>query len=76
MPLDEETIKQIYFYCDNKDPNGMYHNNDDNLDVLEFAKKIAEYVDINARKEEHLRCVEIAKAVNSKVAELINTKAP
>ena len=32
MPLDEETIKQIYFYCDNKDPNGMYHNNDDNLE--------------------------------------------
>ncbi len=76
MQLDEDTIKQIYFYCDNKDPNGMFHNNDDDLDVLEFARKIAEYVDFNARKEEHLRCVEIASAVNTKVAELLYTKNP
>jgi len=35
--LTNEDIKQVFFYCENKDPNGFYAND---VDIIEFAKKI------------------------------------
>lgn len=34
----EDLIKQVYFYCDNKDPNGLYADKD--IDLREFASKL------------------------------------
>lgn len=39
--LTTEDIKQIFFYCDNKDPNGYYAND---VDILEFGRKIEQVV--------------------------------
>ena len=39
--MDENLIKQIFFYCKNNDPNGLYTDpTDESLDILEFANKI------------------------------------
>lgn len=38
--LNEEDIKQVFFYCDNRDPNGFYA---DDVDLLEFGQKIAAF---------------------------------
>ena len=73
MNIDNETIKQIFFHCENSDPEGIYP---EAVDIVEFANKIAEYVDFNARKEEHERCIAIASEVNSKVAELLFIMKP
>lgn len=35
--LSEDEIKQIFFYVNDKDPNGCYA---DNVNVTDFAKKI------------------------------------
>jgi hypothetical protein len=35
--LTNEDIKQIFFYCENKDPNGFYAND---VDIIEFARKL------------------------------------
>jgi len=35
--LTNDDIKQIFFYCENRDPNGFYA---DGVDILEFAKKL------------------------------------
>lgn len=40
MPLNPEDIKQVFFYCDNKDPSGYYAND---VDVIEFGQKIAAF---------------------------------
>ena len=40
MALNPEDIKQVFFYCDNKDPNGYYAND---VDILEFGQKIAAF---------------------------------
>jgi hypothetical protein len=31
-------VKQVYFYCENKDPTGLYPDRD--IDLREFASKL------------------------------------
>ena len=39
--LSNDEIKQVFFYCTHKDPQGLYA---DEVDILEFGNKIAAYV--------------------------------
>jgi hypothetical protein len=39
--LSPEDIKQIFFRCSHKDPQGFYA---DEVDIIEFAKKIEAFV--------------------------------
>lgn len=75
MKLTEADIRQIYFYCKNNDPNGLYHNKDDELDIIEFGTKIGEYVALRAaheaKREEHKRCVELVEKINPTVAKYL-----
>lgn len=34
----EELVTQVYFYCDNRDPNGLYADKD--IDLREFSSKL------------------------------------
>ena len=38
--LNNEDIKQVFFYCDHRDPAGFYAND---VDILEFGQKIAAF---------------------------------
>jgi hypothetical protein len=69
MILDEDTVKQIFFYCDNKDPNGMYA---DEVDLLEFANKLEDYLTAQIQKAEHARCVKLVASVNEPVARMLD----
>lgn len=68
MNISEADIRQIYFHCKNDNPNGLYHNKDDELDIVEFGTKVAEYVALRAaqeaKREEHMRCVQLVKDIN------------
>jgi len=54
----EDLIKQVYFYCENKDPNGLYPSED--IDLREFASKLIAVYEANKalrnkeRLDEHL----------------------
>ena len=78
MKITEADIRQIYLYCKNDNPNGLYHNKDDELDIIEFGTKISEYVSIRAENEgkrlEHKRCIEIVKLMNPIVASYLESK--
>lgn len=75
MMMDEELIKQIFFYCKNNDPNGLYTDpTDESLDILEFARKIEAVLSIQVRDKEHARLVEIAKSLNANVARVLEEK--
>jgi hypothetical protein len=70
--LTEETVKQILFYCQNRDPKGLYYSDDEEpLDVLEFAGKLEEYLTERIRLKEHARCVDIVKSMNKDVARVL-----
>lgn len=63
--MTDEEIKQVFFYVDDKDPEGLYA---DDVNILDFGRKIAAF--------EHKRCMKIASSVNTKVAELLEKNPP
>lgn len=79
--IDEELVKQIFFYCKNNDPNGLYTDpTDESLDVLEFARKIEAVLphvnELHIRLQEHARCVEIVKDMNKSIAAQLDYQKP
>jgi hypothetical protein len=73
--LTENDVKQIFFYCNNDDPNGLYIDLQDNvLDVVEFAHKLEAVITANVRSAEHARLVKIAKSINANVARVLEEK--
>ena len=73
--LTENDVKQIFFYCNNDDPNGLYVDlQDDPLDIVEFAHKIEAIITSKVRNAEHARLVEIAKSLNPNVARVLEEK--
>jgi hypothetical protein len=71
--LNEDTIKQIYFYCDEKLPNAVYA---DEVDIIQFARRVAEFVKPIAAKEEHQRCVGIIAELNKDVSKALDNLPP
>jgi hypothetical protein len=71
--LNEELIKQIYFYCDEKLPDAIYA---DNLDIIQFANKIAAVVAPMVAMKEHQRCVKIVSDMNGEVAKALEGQRP
>lgn len=69
--LSNEDIKQIFLYCDNKDPNGAYAND---VDIFEFGQKVAAVVAIKAAKEERQKCIEFVMSLNSEVGKALADK--
>jgi hypothetical protein len=71
--LGEETIKQIYFYCDEKRPDAIYA---DDLDIVQFANKIAAFVEPIIAAKEHQRCVKIVSSMNLEVSRSLENQRP
>lgn len=71
--LSEEEVKQIFFYCDQHEPNAVIA---DDVDIVQFAHKIEAIVRIDAAKKEHQRCVEIVSQMNREVAKALNNVRP
>ena len=71
--MNEQDIKQILFTCKSQqpdaevDPKGLYA---DNLDVIEFGKKIA----LDAARKERAECIKFVKSLNHLVAEALAVK--
>ncbi len=40
MKLDPDDIKQVFFYCENRNPEGFYAND---VDIIEFGQKMADF---------------------------------
>jgi hypothetical protein len=71
--LSEELIKQVYFYCDEKLPDGIYA---DEVDIIQFANKIAAVVEPMVAMKEHQRCVKIVSDMNKEVGNALNNQRP
>lgn len=63
--ISDADIKQIFFYCDNKDPNGSFA---DGVDILEFGKKVAAVAEVDGRKAEREKCVNFIAQTNPELA--------
>lgn len=73
MTIDEDLVKQVFFYVDDKDPKGVYA---DNVNILDFAEKFYAVIRRDIAREEHERCVEIVGHMNREVAKALKTQRP
>jgi hypothetical protein len=71
--LNEELIKQVFFYSDEKRPNALIA---DDVDVVQFAQKIEQVVTESVVLEEHRRCVKIVESLNKDVARALANTPP
>ena len=73
--ISEDLIKQLYFHCDNNDPNGLYVDNaSEPLDIIEYARKLENAISDQVRLKEHARCVEIVRSMNKDVARVLEDR--
>jgi hypothetical protein len=73
MVLSEETVKQIFFYSDNPRKDAILA---DEVDIVQFANNVAQYVKKQYAVEEHARCVKIVKDMNPEVARALDNQKP
>jgi hypothetical protein len=75
--ITEDMIKQIFFYCNNDDPNGLYTDpSGEALDVLEYARKIEAVIQTSVRLQEHKRCVDLVRFMNKDIARVLEDNKP
>lgn len=68
--IDEALVKQVFFYVDDKDPKGFYA---DNVNLLDFARKMDAVLSTRHRSAERDRCMDIIRQHDPKLAELLST---
>ncbi len=66
--LTDLQIKSVFLECDNKNPDGMYA---DDVDVLEFAKKLEEFLGAEFSKREQEKCIKFVRSLNVEVAKAL-----
>ena len=71
--LTEETIKQIFFYCDVHEPDALIA---DEVDIVQFSNKLLAYAHPHLAKAEHERCVAIVAELNPEVAKALEHQRP
>jgi hypothetical protein len=69
--ITEETIKQVFFYCDNKNPAGIYVSD---ADLMEFSEKLIAVVGKSIADAERAECLKIVEALNPEIARVIRDR--
>ena len=69
--LSNEELKQIFFHCDNKSPDGCFA---DDVDILEYGHKVAAVVIQKAVKVEREKCIEFVMSLNTEVGKALAEK--
>jgi len=71
--LNEELVKQVFFYSDEKRPDPLIA---DEVDILQFAQKLEAVLRPLITAEEHKRCVTIVAHMNREVANKLQRQYP
>jgi hypothetical protein len=69
--IDEETVNQIFFYCDNENPDGVYVND---ADLMEYSEKLIAVVGRSIADAERAECLKIVEALNPEVARVLKDR--
>jgi hypothetical protein len=71
--ITDDTIKQVFLYVEDQDPQAVYA---DNVNIIDFARKIIDVAKKEIQAEEHARCVEIVSHMNREVAKALEGQRP
>jgi len=70
--ISNDDIRQIFFYCEHKSRDGVYA---DNVDILEFGRKIAEVAFLKGQDAERAGCIAFVKPLNKEVAKALEHRS-
>jgi hypothetical protein len=71
--LNEELVKQVFFFSDEKRPDQLIA---DEVDILQFAEKLEAVLRPMIAAEEHKRCVNIVAHMNREVSNGLQSQRP
>lgn len=66
--LTNDKIKELFLQCENTDPDGLYA---DDVDLLEFSRKIESASIEEAVKKERDECIKFVRSLNIQVAKAL-----
>jgi len=69
--VTEDIIKQIYFHCENKLPEGIYP---EEIELIEFSEKLILAVAPAVAKAERDECLKIVQSLNPEVARVVRER--
>jgi len=69
--LTDDTIKKLFLDCEHNNPKGLYA---DEVDIIEFGRRIVIEATIQARKAEREFCVQVVADLNSEVAKVLEAQ--
>jgi hypothetical protein len=75
--ITEDDLKHILMACKSQDPsepidpNGLYT---DNMDIIEFGRKVEEKVAMLYARKERAECIKFVKSLNTEVARALSDK--
>lgn len=64
-----DTIKQVYFYCENKDKDGLYPNE---IDLIEFSERLIAVIGKDIARAERQECIKVVEGLNKDVARALS----
>lgn len=70
--LNEDLVKQIFFYVEENRPNALVAT----TDIMDFADKIEQVCAVEFARREHKRCVEIVSNLNTEVGKKLAQMRP
>jgi hypothetical protein len=71
--LNEDIVKQIFFYSDEKRKDALLANE---VDICQFADKLERWLQVAIARQEHQRCVELVSSLNREVGRVLAEKPP
>lgn len=69
--VNDELVKQVYFYCDNNNPKGLHV---DECDILEFGQKLVAVVSRDIARAERAECIKFVESLNTQVARALKDR--
>jgi hypothetical protein len=66
-----EVVKQVFFYCDNSNQNGLLV---DEVDLLEFSERLVAVIGKDIAKAERMECIKFIENLNKDVARALRDR--
>ena len=66
-----DTVKQVFFYCDNSAENGLLV---DEVDLLEFSERLVAVIGKDIAKAERMECIKFVENLNKDVGRALRDR--
>ena len=69
--VNEEIVKQVFFYCDNTAKDGLIA---DDVDLLEFSERLIAVIGRDIARAERIECIKLVESLNKDVGRALRDR--